>query len=130
MRTSAESSEQKLSSLLRWMEQGGALFPKMHIVRQADGERSVLARTDIAEGEVVLQIPTTHLFTLERAKASDIGRRIQSQLQPDNDFLYLASWLLEEKHRERTPSGSPSWTACPRPIPTCPCSTRSRSARR
>jgi histone-lysine N-methyltransferase SETD3 len=120
LRTSAESSEQKLSNLLRWMEQGGALFPKMHIVRQEDGERSVLARSDIAEGEVVLQIPTTHLFTLERAKASDIGRRIQSELQPDNDFLYLASFLLQEKHRGADSYWKPFVDSLPEAYPHVP----------
>ncbi|MET0401122.1 MAG: SET domain-containing histone-lysine N-methyltransferase [Cystobacter sp.] len=120
LRTSAESSEQTLANLLGWMEQGGARFARVNIVRQEDGERSVLARSDIEKGEVVLSIPRTHLFSLERAKASDIGRRIQSELQTDNDFLYLASWLLEEKHRGGDSFWKPFVDSLPEAYPHVP----------
>ncbi|MFY0566891.1 SET domain-containing histone-lysine N-methyltransferase [Archangium lansingense] len=99
LRTSPESSDQKLAALLRWLEDGGARFPKLNVVRQENGERAVLARTDIATGEAVLQVPRSHLLTLEVAKSSDIGRLIRSHVSPDNEELYLASFLLQEKHR-------------------------------
>src|SRR6218665_91419 len=100
LRTSAETSEQKLSNLLRWLEAGGAPFPKLRVVRQGNGERAVVAQVDIAPGEVVLQVPLSHMLTLELARTSEIGRRIQSELNPDNEDLYLASFLLQERHQE------------------------------
>jgi protein-histidine N-methyltransferase len=99
LRTSPEDSDQKLDALLRWLENGGARFPKLHVVRQENGERSVLALADIAKGEAVLQVPRSHLLTLEVARSSDIGRLLQSHVNPDNEELYLASFLLQEKHR-------------------------------
>lgn len=99
LRTSPESSDQKIAALLRWLEDGGARFPKLHVVRQENGERSVLAQADISTGEAVLQVPRSHLLTLEAAKSSDIGRLLQSHVNPDNEELYLASFLLQEKHR-------------------------------
>jgi histone-lysine N-methyltransferase SETD3 len=98
-RTSAEASDQKLAALLRWLEDGGARLPKLHVVRQENGERSVLAQADIAAGEAVLQVPRSHLLTLEVAKSSEIGRLLQSHVNPDNEEFYLASFLLQEKHR-------------------------------
>jgi histone-lysine N-methyltransferase SETD3 len=98
-RTSPESSDQKIAALLRWLEDGGARFPKLHVVRQENGERSVLAQAGISTGEAVLHIPRSHLLTLEVAKSSDIGRLLQSHVNPDNEELYLASFLLQEKHR-------------------------------
>ncbi len=100
LRTAPEDSERKLSNLLRWLEQGGARFPKLRVVRQDNGERSVLAMADIAPGEVVLQVPHSHMLTLELARTSEIGRAVQAGLNPDNEDLYLASFLLQEKHRE------------------------------
>lgn len=99
LRTSPEDSDQKLATLLRWLEDGGARLPKLHIARQENGERSVLARSDIASGEAVLQVPRSHLITLEVARSSDIGRLIQSHINPDNEEIYLASFLLQEKVR-------------------------------
>lgn len=44
LRTSPEDSDQKLAALLRWLEDRGARFPKLHIVRR---ERScVLMRRE------------------------------------------------------------------------------------
>jgi histone-lysine N-methyltransferase SETD3 len=99
LRTSAEASDQKIANLLRWLEQGGARFPKLRVVRQENGERSVLTVADVASGEAVLQIPRSHLLTQQLARSSDIGRLIQSHVNPDNEELYLASFLLQEKHR-------------------------------
>ncbi|WP_043434171.1 SET domain-containing histone-lysine N-methyltransferase [Cystobacter fuscus] len=98
--TAASSSNQKLSNLLRWLEEGGARFPKLQLVRREDGERAVLAQAPISAGETVLQVPRTHMLTLELARESDIGRAIAEGLDPDNEDLYLASFLLQEKHRE------------------------------
>jgi histone-lysine N-methyltransferase SETD3 len=98
--TAASPSNQKLSNLLRWLEEGGARFSKLHLVRREDGERAMLARAPISSGETVLQVPHTHLLTLELARESDIGRAIQEGLNPDNEDLYLASFLLQEKHRK------------------------------
>ena len=98
-RTTAESSERVLSNLLRWLERGGAQLSKLQVVRRENGERDVLARSDIAVGEVVLQVPRALLLTTEVARHSEIGRRIEDQLHPDNELLYLASFLLQEKHR-------------------------------
>ena len=98
-RTSASTSEQTLSNLLRWLEEGGARFAQLRVVRQEDGERAVLARADIAAGDVVLQVPRSHMLTLELARDSEIGRQLQAALNPDNEDLYLASFLLQERHR-------------------------------
>jgi histone-lysine N-methyltransferase SETD3 len=99
LRTSAEASDQKIANLLRWLEQGGARFPKLRVVRQENGERSVLTVADVAAGEAVLQVPRSHMLTQQLARSSDIGRLIQSHVNPDNEELYLASFLLQEKHR-------------------------------
>jgi protein-histidine N-methyltransferase len=98
--TAASSSNQKLSNLLRWLEEGGARFSKLQLVRHGDGERAVLAQAPIAAGETVLQVPRTHMLTLELARESEIGRAIAEGLNPDNEDLYLASFILQEKHRE------------------------------
>ncbi|HEX8537648.1 MAG TPA: SET domain-containing protein, partial [Cystobacter sp.] len=98
--TATSSSNQKLSNLLRWLEEGGARFSKLQLVRHEDGERAVIAQASIAAGETVLQVPRTHMLTLELAKESEIGRAIAEGLDPDNEDLYLASFLLQEKHRE------------------------------
>ncbi|OJH38624.1 SET domain-containing histone-lysine N-methyltransferase [Cystobacter ferrugineus] len=98
--TATSSSNPKLSNLLRWLEEGGARFPKLQLVRLEDGERAVLAQAPISAGETVLQVPRSHMLTLELARESDIGRAIAEGLDPDNEDLYLASFLLQEKHRE------------------------------
>ena len=98
--TAASSSNQKLSNLLHWLEQGGARFSRLELIRHEDGERAVLARVPIAAGETVLQVPVSHMLTMELARESEIGRAIQQHLNPDNEDLYLASFLLQEKYRE------------------------------
>lgn len=99
VRTSAASSEQVLHHLLRWLEQGGAQLSKLQVVRRDNGERDVLARSDIAVGEVVLQVPRALLLTVEVARSSELGQRLQARLNPDNELLYLASFLLQERER-------------------------------
>ncbi|MET0401640.1 MAG: SET domain-containing histone-lysine N-methyltransferase [Cystobacter sp.] len=98
--TAESSSNQKLSNLLRWLEQGGGHFPKVRLIRHEDGERSAIAQAAIAPGEVVMKIPSTHLFTVEQARESEIGQALREKLDPDNLDLYLASFLLQERERE------------------------------
>jgi histone-lysine N-methyltransferase SETD3 len=84
----------------------------------------VRARIDITEGQEVLRIPRTHLITPELARQSDIGRRLAAQAGPDHDdfddFLYLSSWLLQEKHRGEDSFWKPFVDTQPQAYPHLP----------
>lgn len=93
------SQDPKVAHLLRWLEEGGARFPKLRITVQENGERAVIAREPITTGETVVTLPKSHLITQTLARGSELGRLLQSEVNPDNEEMYLALFLLEEKHK-------------------------------
>lgn len=85
---------------LEWLEQAGASFPKLRLGHLEGGERGIFARADIAPGEEVLRVPRPYLLTLERARASDIGRLIEVHAPETSEDSYMAAFLLRERERK------------------------------
>ncbi|WNG17572.1 SET domain-containing histone-lysine N-methyltransferase [Cystobacter fuscus] len=91
---------QKERHALDWLQRAGASFPKLRIGHLEGGERGVFARADIEPGEELLRVPRQCLLTLERARASDIGRLIEAHAPHTDEESYLAAFLLQERERE------------------------------
>jgi histone-lysine N-methyltransferase SETD3 len=89
----------KLQTFLRWIDENGSRYPKLSIVTQADGERSMLAKEDISAFQEVVRLPVRLLMTQKQAMATELGRQLQAHAGPVNDEVYLAAFLLEEKQR-------------------------------
>jgi histone-lysine N-methyltransferase SETD3 len=98
-RTAQDEAARKLDVFLRWLEEGGARFPKLRIATREDGERAILSQADISAFQEVLQFPTRLLMTHKQALESEFGRLIQAHAGPVNDEVYLTTFLLQEKQR-------------------------------
>jgi len=95
----SNAQAEKLQTFLRWIDEHGARYPKLRLITQADGERSVVAQEDISAFQEVVHFPTRLLMTQKQALASEMGRLLQAHAGPVNDEVYLAAFLLEEKQR-------------------------------
>lgn len=83
---------------MRWLLNGGARFPHLH-VSHGQGERGLSSRAPIVAGDNVLLIPSTFVITTERAKETAVGRLIQERLPHSNFPVYMTAFLLYESRR-------------------------------
>jgi histone-lysine N-methyltransferase SETD3 len=92
---------QAIERLFEWLGAGGASLSALEL-RAYDGmERGAHTRSGVRSGDTVLEVPESHLITLELARASEIGCRIEaSGLRPERTHSWLAAFLLQERHRE------------------------------
>jgi protein-histidine N-methyltransferase len=87
---------------MRWLQNGGACFSKLHVGPGEDGERGTFARGAIAPGEQVLSVPARFVLTDVRARHSAMGRLIHSALPSSAAYIYLSAFLLAECSRPRS----------------------------
>jgi histone-lysine N-methyltransferase SETD3 len=113
-------ADPKIAHLLHWLEQGGASFPKIHVVSLGGGERGIFARTDIAAEEPILRVSRQYFITAETARASDMGRALEAHAKLDKDVSYLLPFLLQERERGERSPWKPQLDVLPRSFPTHP----------
>ena len=65
----------RFRTMLKWLVQNGAKFPKLYLQYYSEDYRGVHCSTRIPCDEVVLEVPHELIMTSEVAKASDIGTR-------------------------------------------------------
>jgi len=94
----------KFDSLLEWLRKGGAKFPHLVMKYYTIDYRGVHARKRLEKDELILEVPLPLIGTTEVARASEIGRRIDSSgCQLYSDHSWLAAWLLQEKYNSKSP---------------------------
>jgi protein-histidine N-methyltransferase len=93
-----------VESLMRWLRERGARMPALAIHHGADGQRSACARSRIAAGSLILEVPRRLFLSQELARDSDIGRRIAaSGVELRDERSWLAALLLEERQAPGSP---------------------------
>ena len=89
---------------MKWLKDGGAVFDKVKMRYYSPNYRGVHASTKIRKNEVFLVIPRTRIITLEMAKSSPIGAKMEQArlnlLSPKHSFL--SSFVLQERRKENT----------------------------
>eukprot|EP00742_Colponemidia_sp_Colp-10_P008577 GILJ01009301.1.p1 GENE.GILJ01009301.1~~GILJ01009301.1.p1 ORF type:complete len:505 (-),score=78.95 GILJ01009301.1:212-1726(-) len=65
-----------LHTFIHWLQDGGASFSKLDILTKPDGYRGAFANKDIKKKEHVMRIPLPQLMSLEKGRATPIGRRM------------------------------------------------------
>ncbi|CAD8175344.1 unnamed protein product [Paramecium octaurelia] len=92
---------ERQKTLLEWLKQGKAQFPKIKIECYSESYRGVNAKQKINAKELILFIPKSHMITLEMAKETPVAKKmIQFRLDllsPKHSFL--STFLLQEKSR-------------------------------
>lgn len=92
---------QKFNDLIRWLIDGGAIFPKIHIEFYSQDSRGVHCIRGINKKECILYIPPTHIITLELAQSSPIGQKMLANnlklLSPKH--CYLSTFIIQEKRK-------------------------------
>lgn len=91
----------RFDAMVKWLRDGGGLFPKLYLKYYSDDYRGVHCLTKVPEDDVILYVPFKYIMTSEVAKASKIGTMIvNSNVDLRSKHSYLASYLLQEKHQE------------------------------
>jgi len=90
----------KFRTLINWLIQGGAKFPKLFLKFYSAEYRAIHAMASIAKDEDICYIPHDYIMTSDVAKQSEIGRQIiSSKVDLRSKHSYLASYLLQERER-------------------------------
>jgi len=99
--TTTTPDSDKFESMCQWLRDAGALFPKLYLQYYSEDYRGVHCLTRVPPGDVVLYVPLKAIMTSEVAKASIIGQNIiKSGVDLRSKHSYLASFLLQEKHKK------------------------------
>jgi histone-lysine N-methyltransferase SETD3 len=106
--------------LLHWLREGGARFSKVHVASLGRGERGLCALGDIAPEETLVRIPARHVLTLEEARSSSIGGLLDAHAPADEEWVYLAAFLLQEKERGERSFWKPFLDSLPKSFPSIP----------
>ena len=89
----------KIDNLVKWLIEGGAIFPKLQMRFYSQDYRGVHSTSYMAKDECILFVPKSHIITLEMAKATPIGEEMVKAnlnlLSPKHCFL--SSYMLQEK---------------------------------
>ena len=89
----------KFDTLIKWLIDGGAIFPKLQMRFYSQDYRGVHSTSFITKDECILYVPKSHIITLEMAKATPIGVKM---VEANLDLLspkhcFLSSYILQEK---------------------------------
>jgi len=88
----------KFRVFLRFLLQGGCIFPKLYMKFYTTEYRAVHATAKINAEEEVLFVPHDMIMTSDLAKLSEIGQAIiKSRVDLKSKHSYLAAYLLQEK---------------------------------
>lgn len=109
-----------MAALLRWLEEGGSDISQVRAVLLGDGERGLQALADLAPEETLLRIPSRYVLTLEEARSSAIGRLLEAHAPTEEERVYLAAFLLQEKERGAASFWKPFWDSLPASFPNLP----------
>lgn len=113
--------DDKFEMLCRWLKDGGALFPKLYLQYYSDEHRGCHSLTKIPPDDVILFVPHKYVMTSDKAKASAIGKAIlSSTVELRSKHSYLASYLLQEKHRGKESFWFPYINVLPHAYKTMP----------
>lgn len=86
----------RVMEFITWLQREGVTADRVQL--QLDGnDRTLVAVSPIAEGSLVMHIPSHLLLTIERAQASPIGQRIQEAGLDLTEWGYLAAFLLDTR---------------------------------
>ena len=89
----------KFDNLVKWLIDGGAIFPKLQMRFYSQDYRGVHSTSYMAKDECILFVPKSRIVTLEMAKATPIGEEMVKAnlnlLSPKHCFL--SSYMLQEK---------------------------------
>ncbi|HVG57304.1 MAG TPA: SET domain-containing histone-lysine N-methyltransferase [Hyalangium sp.] len=109
-----------MAALLRWLEEGGAHVSKVHAVSLGGGERGLRALEDIAPEETLLRIPSRYVLTVEEARSSSIGRLLEVHTLAEEERVYLAAFLLQERELGERSFWKPFLDSLPKSFPCHP----------
>jgi len=88
----------KFRTLINWLIQGGAKFPKLFLKFYSAEYRAIHAMARIEKDEDICYIPHDYIMTSDVAKGSEIGQKIiGSKVDLRSKHSYLASYLLQER---------------------------------
>jgi histone-lysine N-methyltransferase SETD3 len=109
-----------ITNLLTWLGQAGAQPSPFEIFSLGGGERGVRATTDMAAQELIMRIPRRYVVSVPDARASEIGRLIEAQGEPEDPRLYLSAFVLQERARGEASSWKPFLDSLPKSFPSHP----------
>jgi protein-histidine N-methyltransferase len=94
----------RFNTFLKWLKDGGANFDKIKMRYYSPDYRGVHARVKLKKNEVFLIIPRNLIITLEMAKATPIGSKMEKAhlnlLSPKHSFL--STYVLQERKKPDT----------------------------
>lgn len=94
----------RFNKFVKWLQSEGAIFDKIKMRYYSSDYRGVHARCRLRKNEVFLVIPKSVIITLEMAKATPIGSKMEKAklnlLSPKHSFL--SSFVLQEKRKKDT----------------------------
>lgn len=89
----------RFQRLLTWLKEGGSIFPKLTLRLYSADYRGVHASTHVSKNETILYVPKSHIMTLEMAKATPIGQKMEEAnlnlISPKHCFL--STLVLQER---------------------------------
>lgn len=93
----------KFKVFLRWLIDGGCIFPKLYLKFYSPEYRAVRALHKIALEEEILYVPHDMIMTSDLAKKSEIGQAIiKARIELRSKHTYLAAFLLQEREAQST----------------------------
>jgi len=89
----------RFTRLVKWLEQGGSLFPKLYLKYYDEDYRAVHTKCNVGTDVEVVYVPLKQIMTTDKAKNSAIGRAIRNSGYIMNcSHSWLACYLCQEKH--------------------------------
>lgn len=99
----ANPDTDKFSLMVKWLKDGGGKFPKLYLQYYSEDYRGVHCLTKVPADDVMLFVPHKYIMTSEVAKGSEMGKKIiSSGVDLRSKHSYLASYLLQEKHKKKS----------------------------
>lgn len=90
----------KFRTLINWLIDGGARFPKLYLKFYSPEYRAIHAMDRINKDEDICYIPHDYIMTSDVARDSEIGQKIiASKIELRSKHSYLASYLLQERDK-------------------------------
>jgi histone-lysine N-methyltransferase SETD3 len=94
----------RFNKFVNWLKSEGAIFDKIKMRYYSTDYRGVHARGHLRKNEVFLMVPKNAIITLEMAKATPIGSKMEKAklnlLSPKHSFL--SSFVLQERKKPET----------------------------
>lgn len=109
-----------VTALVAWALAGGAYLEPIQIRVAGDGNRSIFARRDVAEGEVLVDVPRSLVIGAIDIAGVPIAREMQGFAgMLHSRYMPLAAWLAIERRADASP-WAPYLGALPASFPPWP----------